>query len=182
MSRIGNLPIEVPDGVTVDVSGKVITVKGSKGTMTRDVPRAMEVEVKDGQVTVKAKSNAKAVKSMHGTLRMLIFNMIHGVSEGWSKQLELVGTGYRVELSGDSLLLTVGFSHSVTIKPPEGISFEVQKTEITVDGVDKELVGLTAANIRRVRPPEPYKGKGIRYKGEEVRRKPGKAAKAAGAV
>ncbi|QQS38956.1 50S ribosomal protein L6 [Candidatus Woesebacteria bacterium] len=182
MSKIGKLPIDIPEGVTVEINNRKITVKGIRGTMERIIPDKMDVKLENNQIIVSIQSEAKAIRAMYGTLRALIFNMVHGVSQGWEKRLELVGTGYRAELSGKNLVLNVGFSHPVIIEPPEGISFKVEKTEINVEGVDKEIVGLISANIRMVRPPEPYKGKGIRYKGEQVRRKAGKTAKAAGSA
>ncbi|MCH7729931.1 50S ribosomal protein L6 [Patescibacteria group bacterium] len=182
MSRIGKQPIELPSGVSVEVSGKVVFVRGPKGSLDKKLPDGIEVVVKNSEVKVEKKKNTLKTKALHGTLRALINNMVRGVSEGWTKELELVGTGYRAEAVGPDLVLNVGYSHSVKIQAPEGIFFKVQKTEIIIEGVDKELVGQIAAKIRAVRPPEPYKGKGIKYKDEVIRRKPGKAAKGEGAT
>ncbi len=183
MSKIGKLPVSIPDGVTVQVEDGDLVVKGKRGELRRDIPRGFTVEIKDGELVVlPPKSESKKNRAMYGTIRVLIANMVKGVHEGWSKELELVGTGYRAEMQGKNLSMTVGFSHPVVFEPPEGIEFTVDKSIIKVEGNDKEVVGQVAANIRSVRPPEPYKGKGVRYKDEHVRRKPGKAAKAAGAV
>lgn len=181
MSRIGKQPIEVPNTVEVKIEGEGLVVKGPKGTTTRRIPKEIQVKIKGSQLIVERKSNVKQVRALHGTYRALIQNMVQGVTEGWKKELEIVGTGYRAEGSDKEIILSIGFSHPVNIKAPEGIRFDIQKTEIKVEGIDKELVGQVAANIRKVRPPEPYKGKGIKYKNEVVLRKPGKAAKAAGA-
>lgn len=181
MSRVGKVPISLPDNVEAKVDGRKITVKGPKGSMERNIPREVKVEVKDSEIQVDAKGDKKRHRQMHGTIRAIISNMVEGVVNGWSKTLELVGTGYRAEVSGDILTLTVGYSHPIKVEAPDGIDFEVEKTEVTVKGTDKELVGQIAAKIRSIRPPEPYKGKGIKYKDEIVSRKPGKAAKAQGA-
>lgn len=180
MSRIGKLPIELPESVTVKVSDGKVTVTGPKGVLEQELPRQISLLIKDGQVLVEPKGKGKKTKALHGTIRSLLANMVKGVTEGWKKQLELVGTGYRGEVVGKDLVLAIGFSHPVKITAPEGISFKVEKSFITVEGIDKQLVGQVAAKIRAIRPPEPYKGKGIRYAGEEVRRKPGKAAKTQG--
>ena len=180
MSRIGKVPIELPEGVKVEVSGQTISATGPKGTLSRKLPRGLGVEIKDKQLLVMPKRKTQSLKVLHGTYRSLIANMISGVTAGWSKTLELVGTGYRAEVSDNTLVLTVGYSHPVKIKAPEGIDFKAEKTQVTVEGIDKELVGEVSAKIRQVRPPEPYKGKGIKYKDEVIRRKPGKAAKAQG--
>jgi large subunit ribosomal protein L6 len=182
MSRFGKLPVLVPEGVTVNILDRELLVKGPKGELKRDLPEELKVNVGEGIVTVTAKSKSKAVSALHGTYRALIGNMIHGVTEGWEKNLEMVGTGYRAELKGDTLVLTIGYSHPVEIKAPDGITFKVEKTQITVSGIDKEKVGQVSSNIRAVRPPEPYKGKGIKYDDEVIRRKAGKAAKAQGAL
>lgn len=180
MSRIGKLPVEIPEGVDVKVEAGTVVVKGQKGVLEKKLPREIGVEISGNTINVIAKSKSKNSRMLHGTYRVLISNMMIGVTQGWIKELELVGTGYRSELTGDKLVLTVGFSHPVEIAKPEGITFKVEKTAITIEGIDKELVGQVAANIRDIRPPEPYKGKGIRYKDEVVRRKAGKAAKAQG--
>ncbi len=180
MSRIGKLPISIPDGVKIVVGDKSIKVTGAKGILERKLSKKVSLEVKEGQVFVLAKGKDKRFKAMHGTTRAHIANMVHGVSEGWSKTLELVGAGYRAEVAGDTLTLTVGYSHPVKIKALAGVTFKFEKGEITVEGADKQDVGQMAAVIRKVRPPEPYKGKGIKYKDEVIKRKPGKAAKTQG--
>lgn len=177
MSRIGRLPISIPDGVKIEVEKGLIRVVGPKGSLERKLPQQVRVDVVDNQISVSAKKGSKAI---HGTVRAIIANMVQGVSTGWSKTLELVGAGYRAEVAGSTLTLAVGHSHPVKINAPPEIFFKVEKTDVTVQGIDKELVGQVAAKIRAVRPPEPYKGKGIRYKDEIIRRKPGKAAKAEG--
>lgn len=176
MSKIGKLPIIITGGATVEVSGRSVKVTGPKGILTTDLPRTIEVEVKDGIINVYCKGNSKIDQSNHGTIRALINNNIKGVTVGWSKKLELVGTGFRAELTGTTLSLTVGYSHPVKIEAPEGITFKVEKTFVTVEGANRETVGQVSANIRAVRPPEPYKGKGIKYTDEVIRRKAGKAA------
>ncbi len=184
MSKIGKQPVSIPEGVTVEVSGHTVIVTGPKGTLERRFAPEIRVEVVDGKVIVSAKGTGKYVLSLFGTTRALINNDVIGVSAGWSKQLELVGTGFKAEISGSELSLIVGYSHPVKIKAPEGITFKVEKTIVTVEGYDREVVGQVAANIRAVRPPEPYKGKGIKYVDEIIRRKAGKAAaaKTAGAA
>jgi large subunit ribosomal protein L6 len=182
MSRIGRMPISLPEGVRVDITKNQVTVTGPKGTLSRDFHPDMEIAMEDNQVQVRRPTDQRHHRSLHGLTRALLNNMVVGVSEGFQKQLEVQGVGYRVDLQGDqSLLLQLGFSHDVRIAPPEGIQFEVDaRTKvITVNGVDKELVGRVAAEIRGWRPPEPYKGKGIRYVGERVRHKAGKAGKIA---
>lgn len=178
MSKIGKLPVEIPQDVKVDVEDGVVKVSGPRGKLERKFPKMVSVLTKDSKVIVESVGKSKQAKAMHGTTRAIISNMVAGVSEGWSKVLELVGTGYRAEGSGSRLTLTVGYSHPVEIEASEGITFKVEKTQVIVEGTDKELVGKIAAEIRAVRPPEPYKGKGIKYKDEVVRRKPGKAVKA----
>ena len=178
MSRIGKTPIELPDDVSINISGNTIEAKGTKGTQTLDVHRALTVEEVNGMVVLDRKGDTKMAKSLHGTYRALIASMIHGVDKGWEKKLEIVGAGYKAQLEGKDLVLVVGYSHPVKIEAPEGITFKVEKNIITVEGIDKQLVGQTAAKTRDVRPPEPYKGKGIMYVDEEIRRKAGKAAKA----
>ena len=178
MSRIGKLPIPVPDGVDVSLDGLTVTVKGPKGEMTRTMPEGVEIaRDDDGDIVVTRLSDAREHRARHGLVRSLVANLVTGVSDGYAVALELVGIGYRALAKGDDLELQVGYSHSVIIEAPEGITFEVpQPTRVVVSGIDKVLVGQIAANIRKVRPPEPYKGKGIRYEGERVRRKAGKAA------
>ena len=182
MSKIGKKLIKIPQGVEVEIKGSSVTVTGNKGSLTKIFPSIVIIEKLDDKVKIGVKGKSKRASSMHGTARAIISNMVKGVTDGWSKSLELVGTGYRAEVSGNTLILTVGFSHPVKIEAPEEIFFKVEKADISVEGLDKEVVGEVAAKIRSVRPPEPYKGKGIKYKDEVVRRKPGKAAKAAGAA
>lgn len=176
MSKIGRLPITIPAGVTIEVTGKTVKITGPKGVMEEKLPRGIEVKVEAGVANVTVRGNGKSDVSNHGTIRALINNDVTGVTKGWSKQLELVGTGFRAEVRGKTLVLTVGYSHTVDITAPEGITFKVEKTFVTVEGVDREVVGQVSANIRSVRPPEPYKGKGIKYTDEVIRRKAGKAA------
>jgi large subunit ribosomal protein L6 len=180
MSRIGKLPIKLPEGVTLEVFSQKVKVVGPRGTIERNLVKGITVEKNDlDQYVVLAKGNSKGVHALHGTMRAHIANMVKGVSDGWIKSLEMVGTGYRAESSGNTLILTIGYSHPVKIEAPDGISFKVEKSDITVEGYDKEMVGEIAAKIRAARPPEPYKGKGIKYKDEVIRRKAGKAAKTA---
>ena len=180
MSRIGRLPMTIPAGVEVQINDSEVHVKGPKGEMKRTIAQHVSVEIENGQVIVKRNSDEATARSLHGTTRAVINNMITGVSTGFVKVLEVQGVGYRVEQDGKNVLLHVGYSHPVNVKPPEGISFEVdtRTRQLKVSGYDKEVVGQTAADIRDVRPPEPYKGKGIRYLGEKVRRKAGKTARA----
>ena len=180
MSRIGRKPIDIPDKVSIDIGkNNKVTVKGPKGELTRTFHPDMTIEIKDGQVVVSRPTDQRHHRALHGLTRSLLANMVIGVSQGFEKQLELVGVGYRAIMKGDALNLNLGFSHPVVIDPPEGVSFEVDKSGrgITVKGIDKEVVGEVAAKIRALRPPEPYKGKGVRYKGEYVRMKAGKAGK-----
>lgn len=178
MSRIGKMPVAIPSGVDVTVDGSTVTVKGGKGELTRTFKDIISIKVEDGNVIVERPDDSREAKSLHGLTRTLIHNMIVGVSEGYSKKLELVGVGYRAALKGNDLELQLGYSHPVVVPAPENITFEVpSQTEIIVKGISKEQVGQVAANIRAWRKPEPYKGKGIRYEGEYVRRKLGKAAK-----
>jgi len=179
MSKIGKLPISIPNGVTVEINGKNVKVSGPKGNLSLTLPAAIDAKLEGGELSVARNSEDEQSLAMHGTFRSHLSNFVTGVTQGWSKTLEMVGTGYRAEVNGRDLVLTVGFSHPVKIAAPEGIDFKVEKTDITVSGVDKEMVGLICARVRAVRPPEPYKGKGIKYKGEVIRRKAGKAAKAA---
>lgn len=178
MSRIGRLPIEVPAGVEVKLDGAQVAVKGPKGELTLTVAQPIEVKLDEGQLVVSRPNDERQARSLHGLTRTLIANNIIGVTTGYTKDLEVVGTGYRVAAKGSDLEFALGFSHPVHVTAPEGISFKVDgQTKISVVGIDKQLVGETAANIRKIRPPEPYKGKGIRYAGEQVRRKAGKAGK-----
>jgi len=176
MSRIGNNPIPVPDAVDVKVDGTRITVKGPKGTLERVVDSRISVDQEGATLVVRRADNERDTRARHGLTRALLNNMVVGVSDGFRKNLQMVGVGYRANLQGSRLELQVGFSHPVVVEAPDGITFEVtEPTRIGVSGIDKELVGQVAANIRKVRPPEPYKGKGIRYVDERVRRKAGKA-------
>jgi large subunit ribosomal protein L6 len=176
MSRIGRLPIPLPSGVSVTIDGSLIGVKGPKGELSWSAPEKISVALDDGAVVVTRPSDKKDMRASHGLTRALINNMVVGVSEGFVKTLEIQGTGYRAELEGQILNLRVGFSHPVTITPHDGVSFEVEGNLVRVSGISKQIVGQQAAEIRKIRPPEPYKGKGIRYQGEWVRRKAGKGA------
>jgi len=179
MSRIGRLPIPVPSGVDVDITDRLVTVKGPKGTLTHTLAEPIVIEkADDGSLLVTRPDDEKRSKERHGLSRTLVANMVTGVTDGFSKTLEIVGTGYRVQAKGSDLEFALGFSHPVNIPAPEGITFEVQApTRFVVRGIDKQQVGEVAANIRKLRKPEPYKGKGVRYQGEVVRRKVGKAGK-----
>jgi large subunit ribosomal protein L6 len=177
MSRIGKSPIELPAGVSVSLSPGRVMVNGPLGELTQTVPRRITVEQADGELVVKRPTDRGEDRALHGLTRSLVANMVQGVTQGFRKTLEIQGVGYRAALRGTSLELNVGFSHPVVVEPPQGITFEVpQPTQIIVRGIDKQQVGQIASEIRRVRPPEPYKGKGIRYEGEYVRRKLGKRA------
>ena len=178
MSRIGKLPIPVPAGVEVKIDGQSIEVRGPKGSLTHVVPEPIRVALEDNAVVVTRPNDERVARSLHGLTRTLIANNIHGVTQGFSKGLEIVGTGYRVTAKGDDLEFALGYSHPILVQPPAGISFTVDgNTKLTVNGISKQAVGEVAANIRKLRKPEPYKGKGVRYAGEVVRRKAGKAGK-----
>jgi large subunit ribosomal protein L6 len=179
MSRIGRMPVSIPQGVSVDVQKNSVRVKGPKGEISRTFDPAMQIKLEDNTIVVQRPTDHRRHRSLHGLTRALLNNMVVGVSQGFARRLEIQGVGYRAELQGKNLVLNVGYSHPVVIEPPDGISFEVEKgyRAVSVMGADKEMVGEVAARIRRVRPPEPYKGKGIRYSGEYVRRKAGKAGK-----
>jgi large subunit ribosomal protein L6 len=178
MSRIGRLPIPVPSGVDVAIEGRTVTVKGPKGELNHTVAEPITVEREDGTLLVKRPDDERASRALHGLSRTLVANMIAGVTTGYVKTLEIVGTGYRVTAKGSDLEFALGFSHPVVVRAPEGITFKVERpTLFSVEGIDKQKVGEVAANIRKIRPPEPYKGKGVRYQGEIVRRKAGKAGK-----
>ena len=178
MSRIGRLPITVPGGVTVSQENRVVTVKGPKGELQLTIPDPIEVAIEDNTVTVTRPDDERESRALHGLVRTLINNNIIGVTEGFQKTLEVVGTGYRVASKGQSLEFALGYSHSITVEPPAGVTFSVEGNDkVTVSGIDKQAVGEAAANIRKLRKPEPYKGKGVRYEGEYVRRKAGKAGK-----
>jgi large subunit ribosomal protein L6 len=180
MSRVGQAPIAIPSGVDVTVQGREITVKGPKGELSRLVPEVLSINIEEGELTVARADDERESRALHGLFRSLIANMVTGVTEGYRRGLEIVGVGYRATAQGDRALeLAVGYSHTVKVEAPEGITFEVpSNTRIDVVGIDKEKVGQVAADIRAIRKPEPYKGKGIRYQGEQVRRKAGKAASA----
>ena len=181
MSRIGKAPIPIPTGVEADVDGVTVKVKGPKGALERDIHPKMSASIEDGNIVVERQDDGKEARSLHGLTRTLIANMVRGVTEGYQKTLLITGTGYRAVQEGNKLVLGMGLSHPVEMAPPDGIEIEVPSpTRIVVKGIDKELVGQIAANIRAVRPPEPYKGKGIRYEGERIRMKAGKAGKATG--
>ena len=178
MSRIGKKPVAIPAGVTVEIDGHTVTVKGPKGALTRELNTNILVEVNESEVVFTRPNESKTNRSLHGTTRSIVNNMVIGVSEGFKKELELIGVGYRAQKQGEKLVLSVGLSHPVEFESSEGVSFEVPaNTKIIVEGFNKEKVGELAANIRSVRPPEPYKGKGIRYTDEIVRRKEGKTGK-----
>jgi large subunit ribosomal protein L6 len=179
MSRVGRMPIAIPAGVSVDIQGSQVLVKGAKGQLVRSFDPDMQISLEGTQLVVRRPTDQRRHRALHGLTRALLNNMILGVSQGFSRTLEVEGVGYRAEMQGNKLVLYVGYSHPVTFEPPAGISFSVDKggRTIVVSGADKELVGEIAARIRRVRPPEPYKGKGIRYLNEQIRRKAGKAGK-----
>jgi large subunit ribosomal protein L6 len=178
MSRIGKQPIELPRGVEMTLEGSHVLMKGPKGQLERDISTEMQIQIQDGTVNVSRPSDKPEHRAMHGLTRALLANMALGVAEGFTKTLEIQGVGYRATKQGNNLSLQVGFSRPVDVVPPKGIEFEVENpTTIHVSGIDKELVGQVAADVRKVRPPEPYKGKGIRYRGEYVRRKAGKGAR-----
>ncbi|MDD5146974.1 MAG: 50S ribosomal protein L6 [Candidatus Daviesbacteria bacterium] len=183
MSRIGNAPITIPVGVAVEKSGRIVSVSGPKGVLKMELDPAVSLDVEGLTAIIKRENDQKKVKALHGLTRSLIANMVIGVSNLWSKSLELVGVGFRAQIAGDKLVVNIGFSHPVEIVAPEGITFEVtDNTKIKVSGVDKQLVGQVAANLKKIRPPDVYKGKGIRYEGEYIRKKVGKSAKVGVAV
>ena len=178
MSRIGRMPIAIPAGVTVDIAeNNKVTVKGPKGTLERVLPAEMKIKQENGELTVERPNDLKKMKSLHGLTRTLLNNMVTGVTEGFEKKLEVNGVGFRVEGGGQEITMALGFSHPVKYKAPEGIQLEVNKMEITVKGIDKQAVGQAAAEIRALKKPEPYKGKGIKYADEVILRKAGKAGK-----
>ena len=180
MSRIGKLPIPVPGGVKVDVANNHVTVEGPRGRLERTLPQQIAIKVEGAQIECERPSDGREHRSLHGLTRTLVANMVTGVSAGFRKELELVGVGYRAQKQGDDLVLTLGFSHPVRYRPPEGVGVEVaDPTHFAITGISKEAVGQVAADLRRLRPPEPYKGKGVMYRGERIRRKAGKAGKGA---
>ncbi len=180
MSRIGRMPVPVPDGVQVTINGSEVTVKGPKGELTRRFHPDMQITLEDGQIKVSRPTDQRHHRALHGLTRALIANMVTGVSEGFEKVLWIEGVGYRAEQAGDKIIMHLGYSHTIEVEPPPGIKFTVEERgrKVIVSGIDKELVGQIAANIRKLRPPEPYKGKGVRYIDEVVRRKAGKGGKA----
>ena len=180
MSRIGKLPITVPAGVQVDIDGKNVKVKGPKGELQRTFTPVVDIQMEESQIIVTRSSDEKMARALHGTTRAVLQNMVTGVSDGFTKTLEIQGVGYKAEMDGEKLVINVGFSHPVFVEPPDGIQFDVTEKNrfIVITGSNKEVVGQVAADIRKIRPPEPYKGKGIRYLGERVRRKAGKSAAA----
>lgn len=176
MSRIGRKPISLPAGVEVKIEDNVITIKGPKGVLSQSIPEDISIELKGNELLCTRPSDAKRHRAMHGLTRALVANMVTGVTTGFEKKLEMVGVGYRAQMQGSKLVLNIGYSHPIEIDPPQGVEFEVPAvTRITVKGIDKQLVGNTAADIRALRKPEPYKGKGVRYENEVVRRKAGKS-------
>lgn len=177
MSRIGKVPVNIPNGVQISVSGQKIEVKGSKGTLSREFPEDLKIEVTGNQVKVSPAIESENVKALWGLYKVLVENMVIGVSQGYKKELEIVGVGYKAELKGKDLTIYAGYSSPKLFKAPNGVTFTVDGgTKIAIQGIDKQVVGQAAADIRRIRPPEPYKGKGIRYLGEQIRRKAGKTA------
>ena len=178
MSRIGKNPIPIPDKVSVEINGLAVKVKGPKGELSRVLPDGVEVSQADNIVTVSPSNSSRRSRERHGLCRTLVANMVEGVSKGYSKNLEIIGVGYRAAVKGKKLVVSAGYSHPVEMDPPEGVSFAVENnTKVTVSGTDKELVGNEAAKVRAIRPPEPYKGKGIKYEGERILRKAGKTGK-----
>ena len=177
MSRIGKSPVEIPAGVEVNINGQDVSVKGPKGTLTMSVASPITAKVDGSTVVVSRPDDERESRSLHGLTRTLIANMVEGVTNGYSKVLEIQGTGYRVNQKGAGLEFQLGFSHPVNVEPPEGITFKVEGNRVTVEGISKEQVGEVASNLRKIRPPEPYKGKGVHYLGENIRRKVGKAGK-----
>lgn len=174
MSRIGQSPISLPEGVNVDIDGTLVKVSGKKGTLEFNTHESMEVLSSDGSVIIKRNADSREQKSLHGTTRQMVNNMVLGVSEGFTKELQIIGVGYQAQVQGQRLQLQLGFSHDIFFDMPDGVTITANRTEVKVEGIDKQLVGAVAAKIRSFRPPEPYKGKGIRYKDEYVRSKQGK--------
>jgi len=178
MSRIGRLPVQVPKGVDVTIDGRAVTVKGPKGQLSLELAEPIEITQNDGVLTVTRPNDEGNVRALHGLSRTLVANMVTGVTEGYSKTLEIVGVGYRVQARGNGVEFSLGYSHPVPVTPPDGVTLRVETpTRLVVEGIDKQQVGEVAANIRKLRKPDPYKGKGVRYAGEQIRRKVGKAGK-----
>ncbi len=175
MARLGKLPVELPQEVKAEIEANKVKIIGPMGTLERDFPKELRIRIKKNTLVVEKKGESKSANALQGTLRAHLLNMIKGVNKGWSKNLEIVGAGYRVEVKGNQLVFMIGYSHPVIVEAPEGIKFTVSKSIISVEGIDRELVGQVAARIKAVRKPDSYKGKGIRYQGEEIRLKPGKA-------
>jgi len=182
MSRIGKQPIKIPDNATVNIDGNKVSVKGPKGELSLRFKPEVEIKIENKKIVLSVKGKNKFSNSLYGLYRSLIANMIHGVTLGWNKGLEITGVGYKASVSGDNLVLNVGFSHPILFPIPKGVTVAVSENKINVSGCDKQLVGETAARIRKIKPPEPYKGKGIHYIGEQIRRKAGKVVKVAGGV
>jgi large subunit ribosomal protein L6 len=178
MSRVGKRPVEIPSGVSVEQSGGEIQVKGPKGSLSERIPTSIDVRVEGGEIVVARQNDRQPTRAAHGLARALVANMVRGVTQGFTRELEIQGVGYRAEASGQTLKLSLGFSHPVTVPVPAGLKVSVAENKIRIEGADKHLVGQFAANVRGLRPPEPYKGKGIRYSDEQVRRKVGKAGTA----
>lgn len=178
MSRIGKKIIEMPNGVTAALSGRKAVITGARGEFSFDLPQGINLELEENKISVKRENETKIVKSLHGAVQSILENAVRGVSDGWVKKMELIGTGYRARIEGNDLILALGFSHPVIFSPPEGITFSMEDSKVVVSGINRHVVGQVAANIRAVRAPEPYKGKGVKYEGEFIRRKAGKAAKA----
>ncbi len=177
MAKMGKKPVEIPEGVAVEKSDESIRVSGPKGTLSLNLPEGLEVKVEDGKAWILQKNSSRKTRALQGTIRNLLANMGKGVKDGWSKTLEIVGTGFRAALDGEKLVLSLGFSHPLEIIPKEGISFSVAQNKVTISGIDKVLVGKVAAEIRAIKPPDAYKGKGIRYENEIIKLKPGKQVK-----
>jgi large subunit ribosomal protein L6 len=178
MSRIGRLPVQIPNGVDVTIDGPAVTVKGPKGQLSLELPEPIEITQNDGVLTVTRPNDEGNVRALHGLSRTLVANMVTGVTEGYRKTLEIVGVGYRVQARGNGVEFSLGYSHPVPVTPPDGVTLRVETpTRLVVEGIDKQQVGEVAANIRKLRKPDPYKGKGVRYAGEQIRRKVGKAGK-----
>jgi large subunit ribosomal protein L6 len=180
MSRIGEQLITIPTGITVSLEGGILSVQGPKGSLNLKIDPRIKVKIVDSEITCSRNNDEGKTRAMHGTTRQLVANMIQGVNEGWIKKLEIFGTGYKAVLKGQNLVFSVGYSHTVEVVPPDGIIFTAAETKVSVSGISKDLVGLTAAKIRKIRPPDAYKGKGIRYEGERFKAKPGKQAKVGG--
>lgn len=176
MSKIGKIPIKIPEGVNVEVSGSQVTVAGPKGSLAQTIKKGIEIKILEGNIRVGRKDNSRFVRALHGTARAVLANMVKGVTVGFEKQLSLHGVGFRAKVEGDELFVSVGFSHSVKVIAPPGIKLAISEDKIVVSGIDKKLVGEVADRIRRIKPPEPYKGKGIRYLNEKIRKKVGKKA------